>query len=142
LIPDEYVRNIGERLSLYNMLSSINSIEELGKFAKDLTDRFGPIPKQIIDLMDLIQLREYAKKLGFVKIVLKNNFLIATFPPENNKAYYESNLFIKLLQFVQQNGNICKLKQTSKTLQVLINNLTEIKKGEFIFEKMKSFIEA
>jgi transcription-repair coupling factor (superfamily II helicase) len=141
LIPDEYVRNIGERLSLYNMLSAINSIEELGKFAKDLTDRFGPIPRQVTDLMDLIQLRETAKKLGFVKIVLKNNLLIATFPPENNKAYYESNLFINLLQFVQQNGNTCKLKQTSKTLQVLMNNVTEIKKGEFIFEKMKSFIE-
>jgi transcription-repair coupling factor (superfamily II helicase) len=141
LIPDEYVRNIGERLSLYNMLSAINSIEELGKFAKDLTDRFGPIPKQVTDLMDLIQLRETAKKLGFVKIVLKNNLLIATFPPENNKAYYESNLFLNLLQFIQQNGNACKLKQTSKTLQVLMNNVTEIKKGEFIFEKMKSFIE-
>ncbi len=140
LIPDEYVRNIGERLSLYNMLSAINSIEELGKFAKDLTDRFGPIPKQVTDLMDLIQLRETAKKLGFVKIVLKNNLLIATFPPEKNKAYYESNLFLNLLQFIQQNGNYCKLKQTSKTLQVLMNSVTEIKKGEFIFEKMKSFI--
>ena len=76
-----------------------------------------------------------------MKIVLKNNLLIATFPPENNKAYYESNLFLNLLQFVQQNGNTCKLKQTSKTLQVLMNNVTAIKKGEFIFEKMKSFIE-
>ena len=141
LIPDEYVRNIGERLSLYNMLSAINSMDELGKFSKDLTDRFGPIPQQVTDLMDLIQLRESAKKLGFVKIVLKNNMLIATFPPENNKAYYESSLFINLLQFVQQNGNTCKLKQTSKTLQVLMNNVTEIKKGEFIFEKMKFFIE-
>ena len=43
--------------------------------------------------------------------------------------YYESSLFINLLQFVQQNGNTCKLKQTSKTLQVLINNVTEIKKN-------------
>jgi transcription-repair coupling factor (superfamily II helicase) len=141
LIPDEYVRNIGERLSLYNMLSAINSMEELEKFAKDLTDRFGPIPQQVTDLMDLIQLRETAKKLGFVKIVLKNNLLIATFPPENNKTYYESNLFINLLQYIQQNGHACKLKQTSKTLQVLMNNVNEIKKGEFIFEKMKSFTE-
>lgn len=136
LIPDEYVRNIGERLSLYNSLSAINSKEDLLKFSKDLEDRFGPIPQQVIDLMSVIELRESAKKLGFVKLVIKSNLLIATFPPENNKAYYESSLFISLLQFIQQNGNACKLKQTSKTLQVLISKVTEIKKGQHIMDLM------
>jgi len=42
------------------MLSSINGEEELVKFAKDLADRFGPIPKQVNDLMDLILLREFS----------------------------------------------------------------------------------
>jgi transcription-repair coupling factor (superfamily II helicase) len=141
LIPDEYVRNIGERLSLYNTLSAINSQEDLLKFSKDLTDRFGPIPYQVNDLMNVIELRESAKKLGFVKLVIKNNLLIATFPPENDKAYYESSLFTSLLQFIQQNGNDCKLKQTSKTLQVAITNMNEIKKGQKMLENMKLFTD-
>jgi transcription-repair coupling factor (superfamily II helicase) len=134
LIPDDYVRNIGERLSLYNSLSAINNNEELLKFENNLTDRFGPVPKQIIDLIDLIKLRETAKKLGFVKIVLKNNLLIATFPPENNKAYYQSSLFINVLQFIQKNGNACKLKQSVKTLQMVMFNVTNIKKPQNFFE--------
>jgi transcription-repair coupling factor (superfamily II helicase) len=135
LIPDEYVRNIGERLSLYNSLSAINSKEDLLKFSKDLEDRFGPIPQQVRDLMSVIELRETAKKLGFVKIALKNNLLFATFPPENNKAYYESSLFINLLQFIQQNGQACKLKQSSKTLQVVMYNINTIKKAQHLFER-------
>jgi transcription-repair coupling factor (superfamily II helicase) len=136
LIPDEYVRNIAERLSLYNSLSAIKNIEELQKFEADLADRFGPLPNQVIDLIDLIKIREKAKQLGFVKMVLKNNLLIATFPNENNTHYYQSDLFTQLLKFIQLNGNMCKLKQTGKTLQVVFSNISSLKKAENLFEKL------
>jgi transcription-repair coupling factor (superfamily II helicase) len=135
LIPDEYVRNIGERLSLYNSLASLKNIADLQKFGTDLVDRFGPIPQQVNDLMDLIKLRESGKKLGFVKLVLKKNLLLATFPNQNNVAYYQSNLFTSILQFIQQNGNVCKLKQSAKVLQVIFSNINSIDKGhEFLFK--------
>jgi transcription-repair coupling factor (superfamily II helicase) len=137
LIPDAYVRNIGERLSLYNSLASLTNLDDLQKFANDLVDRFGPIPQQVNDLIDLIKLRESAKKLGFVKIVLKNNLLFATFPNENNTAYYQSNLFTSMLQFIQHNGNLCKLKQSSKVLQVIFSNINSIDKGQDVFDKIQ-----
>jgi transcription-repair coupling factor (superfamily II helicase) len=136
LIPDEYVRNIGERLSLYNTLSSLVELDDLEKFRKDLVDRFGPIPEQVIDLIDLIKLKETAKMLGFLKIVLKKKMLIATFPNENNTSYYQSSMFTSMLQFIQYNGNLCKLKQTGKTLQVVFLNITSIESGQSIFNLM------
>ena len=136
LIPDEYVRNIGERLSLYNTLSSLVELDDLEKFGKDLVDRFGPIPEQVIDLINLIKLRETAKMLGFLKIVLKKKMLIATFPNENNTSYYQSSMFTSLLQFIQYNGNLCKLKQTGKTLQVVFSNIASIESGQSIFNLM------
>ncbi|MEI7979954.1 MAG: TRCF domain-containing protein, partial [Bacteroidota bacterium] len=136
LIPDEYVRNIGERLSLYNTLSSLVELDDLEKFRKDLVDRFGPIPEQVIDLIDLIKLRETAKMLGFLKIVLKKKMLIATFPNENNTSYYQSSMFTSMLQFIQYNGNLCKLKQTGKTLQVVFLNISSIESGQSIFNLM------
>ncbi|MES2380286.1 MAG: transcription-repair coupling factor [Bacteroidota bacterium] len=136
LIPDEYVRNIGERLSLYNQLSSINESSELEKFANDLVDRFGPLPKQVVDLIKIIELREYAKRIGFEKLVLKNKLLIATFPNENNKAYYQSELFSQLLQFIQQNGSSSKLKQTGKVLQLQLVNINKIADGLLFFNTL------
>lgn len=139
LIPDEYVRNIGERLSLYNQLSSIVESAELNTFVNDLLDRFGPLPKQVVDLVKVIELREYAKKLGFEKLVLKNGLLIATFPNENNKTYYQSELFSSVLLFIQQNSGKSKLKQTGKILQLHLANIRKVEDGITFFS---SFLKA
>src|SRR5690606_25416934 len=72
LIPDSYVENITERLSLYTQLDDIDNEEELSQFASDLTDRFGPIPSQVGELFTTIRCRRIAKELGFEKLILKN----------------------------------------------------------------------
>src|SRR5690606_23689382 len=51
LIPDNYVRSIAERLSLYNELAKVETNEELHKFGFMLKDRFGTLPPQVLDLL-------------------------------------------------------------------------------------------
>ncbi|MEQ8808268.1 MAG: transcription-repair coupling factor, partial [Imperialibacter sp.] len=51
LIPESYVNNISERLSLYSHLDSVESEEELAKFSADVKDRFGPIPEEVEELI-------------------------------------------------------------------------------------------
>lgn len=126
LIPDEYVRSTSERLSLYNELSSIEKNEDLEKFATQLRDRFGPLPQQVIDLIELISLREVAKKLGFEKIVLKNSQFAGYFPDEKKQSYYQSEIFSKILQFAQHNSGRCKMKQTPKSLILGIQHISGI----------------
>ena len=126
LIPDHYVRSTSERLSLYNELSSLENDESLEKFATQLRDRFGPVPQQVIDLMELISLRGVAKKLGFEKIVLKNSQFAGFFPDEKKQHYYQSETFSNILKFTQLNGSRCKLKQTPKSLILMINHISGI----------------
>ena len=126
LIPDHYVRSTSERLSLYNELSSLENDESLEKFATQLRDRFGPVPQQVVDLMELISLRGVAKKLGFEKIVLKNSQFAGFFPDEKKQHYYQSETFSNILKFTQQNGSRCKLKQTPKSLMLMINHISGI----------------
>ncbi len=126
LIPDDYVRNIAERLSLYNELSSLTSDEQLEQFAVQLKDRFGELPTQVWDLIEMIKLREIAKQLGFEKIVMKNSSFAAYFPDEKKQAYYQSELFSKILAFVQRNAQRCKLKQTPKSLILGVQHIAGI----------------
>ena len=137
LIPDAYVRNIGERLSLYNQLSSISSDADLEKFATDLKDRFGPISKQVYDLIELIKLREIARQLGFERLVMKANNMSAYFPDEKKQSYYQSDLFSGILQFVQHNPMLCKLKQTPKTLILQVMGVNDIKIAKNLLERIK-----
>ncbi len=137
LIPDYYVRSTSERLSLYNELSSIGNDDDLVKYASHLRDRFGPLPQQVIDLIELISLREVAKKLGFEKIVLKNAQFAGFFPDEKKQHYYQSETFSKILQFTQQNGSRCKLKQTPKSLILTIQHVSGIAHTKKILSEIR-----
>lgn len=134
LIPDDYVRNIGERLSLYNELAALSSEEQLTRFADTLRDRFGPVPQQVWDLLDVIRLRESAKKLGFEKLILKNSSMGAHFPDERKGAYYQSDTFNRILQFVQKHSSRCKMKQTPKGLQLQVMHVSGVLHARSVFE--------
>ncbi len=137
LIPDNYVRNIGERLNLYNALSSTNSNEDLEKFRNQLVDRFGPIPKEVNDLISLIKLREIGKKMGFEKLILKKNQMLAYFPSEQKQYYYQSDLFTAMLQFVQVHSKQCKLKQSNQNLILIFFEVNTIQHGMHFLNELE-----
>ncbi len=134
LIPDEYVRSVSERVSLYAELSRLETDEQIHTFGEQLKDRFGPLPQQVVELFELIKLRTVAKKIGFEKIILKNSSMAAYFPDEKKQAYYQSELFSKVLNFVQQNSTRCKLKQTPKSLILGIQHVSGIGHAKGVLE--------
>jgi transcription-repair coupling factor (superfamily II helicase) len=124
LIPDDYVRNITERLSLYKELSGIHSEGQLAKYAEAMADRFGPLPQQVTDLLEMIRVREMAKQLGIEKLVLKNDKMMAYFPDERKEAYYQSEVFSRVLKYVQHHSDRCRMKQSGKNLVLVVQHLS------------------
>lgn len=136
LIPDEYVRSVTERVSLYGELSRLETDDELLAFGNQLRDRFGSLPQAVLDLLELIQLRTVAKKIGFEKLILKNASMAAYFPDEKKQSYYQSEQFSKILLFVQQNSQRCKMKQTPKNLILGIQHVSGIGHAKGVLEDM------
>ena len=54
LIPNNYVSDTSERLNLYKRISNIKTEEEIQIFTNELTDRFGIIPTETIELLKSI----------------------------------------------------------------------------------------
>ena len=122
LFPDDYVNNITERLNLYTKLNGIKTEEELLKFETEIIDRFGELPTQVSDLFDSVRLKWIAVNMGLVKLILKKGKLIGYFIQDQQSAFYQSDGFSKVLQFVQQSAGKCKMKekQTRNGLRLLI----------------------
>lgn len=126
LIPETYVDNITERLSLYTQLDDLQEEEELKMFGDELTDRFGPIPDQVQELFNTIRSRWHAKELGFEKLILKNKQLRMYFISDPESPYFESDTFNHIMDFIQKNVNNARLKQVGKNFMLVVDKVNRM----------------
>jgi transcription-repair coupling factor (superfamily II helicase) len=137
LIPETYVQNISERLSLYSALDNVKNKEELDVFLNEITDRFGKIPQEVLDLVKTVEMRWVAEELGIEKIHLKSGGLKAQFVQEENKKFYESETFGKIIHYIQSKSKLLKLKESNKKLLLLADDIQSIDQALSLFQEMK-----
>jgi len=123
MIPDSYVENIGERLSLYTRLDQSEDDAELEQMKLELTDRFGPLPGPVNDLFVTIQCRRLAIALGFEKMTLKDDTMRCFFINRPDSPYFESETFKNLLAFTNTSMNNAHFKQVGKTFILVIKDI-------------------
>ncbi|HLU93279.1 MAG TPA: transcription-repair coupling factor [Membranihabitans sp.] len=130
LIPDSYVNQIRERLSLYTTLDHLKNEEELDTFAADLRDRFGPYGQEVENLFQGLRLRWLGKVLGFERIIVTDKKLRCFFPNDPQSAYYESSVFRDLLTHVNKNPKKLKMKvkQSRSHLILVVDDMSSMKK--------------
>jgi transcription-repair coupling factor (superfamily II helicase) len=123
LIPDGYVESIAERLSLYTRLDNCEKEDELQHFHQEMLDRFGPIPSEVEDLFITVRCRWLAVDLGFEKMSLKDDTLRCYFINRPDSPYFESDLFKKVLAYLQTGTNKARLKQTGKMFLLIVDDV-------------------
>jgi len=143
LIPDDYVKNTQERLSLYTQMDSLKDELELQKFGRQLKDRFGRIPRQVRELSDGLRLRWACKKLGFERVILKNKKLRCYFIEDPQSRFYESELFNQLLAFLAKDGVKYGLhmKKSQKHMIVVRDGIKTLKQARMVLDKIKEGVE-
>ena len=136
LIPEKYVSSISERLSLYTQLDDMKNEEELVKFERMVKDRFGPLPPEMIDIIEIVRVRWVAELLGMEKILLKNNNLKCYFVSSENEKYYKSATFGKILDYVKMNSRKCSLKEAKGKLILIFEKITSIEELKGILREI------
>jgi transcription-repair coupling factor (superfamily II helicase) len=125
-IPDHYVNNIEERLKLYQRLANLEQEEELVSFELELEDRFGPLPKQVTDLIYSVRIKWAAKHIGFSKLIIKSGKLIGHFAAENNSEYYQLPIFSAILGYLKTQPRTVQVKQKNDKLTFVVQNISSL----------------
>ena len=112
-LPDTYVPSDSERMLLYRELDSISDDDALRKYRLRLEDRFGPVPREGVELMHVVPLRRLGKGLGCEKIILRQGQMRMQFVSNPMSAYYKSRAFDKILNFIGRNARRCNLKEVA-----------------------------
>ncbi len=137
LIPDQYVSSVSERLQLYSRLDRLENEEQITEFIGGLADRFGPLPKEVDELIETVRLRWLAQELGCEKLIIKNTSMKCYLLPSTNETYYQSDVFGNIINFVSRNPARCQLKETKKRLLLIVADIETIVDAYQVLASMK-----
>ena len=126
-IPDDYVNNVAERLSLYQEMDNLQDEESLEKFANTLIDRFGPLPRQVKELVLSFKLRWLAEELGIERLVIKSGKMVGYFLANPQSPYFETEAFQTLLQNALKLGDKCRLAEQNGRLRIVFTGIGHIR---------------
>lgn len=139
-IPDDYVTNIQERLSLYTQLDQIETEEDLQAFSDMIGDRFGLIPDPVKELFDGLRLRWICKELGFERLTLRQGKLRAYFIHNPRSSYYDSPLFKRLMAVMADASTGFSVKQNRQMLIAAKDGVPHLKEARHILSALQQNI--
>ncbi len=84
--PEDYIESVEQRLTLYRRLSRINRISDIADMKKELTDRYGRLPREAENMLLKIMLRVYCIKAGVQRLDLTPDVLILNFSEKHRKT--------------------------------------------------------
>ena len=135
--PDTYVPGSAERMLLYRELDNIDNDDELDAYRQRLIDRFGAIPHEGEELLQVVALRRYGKSLGCEKIILKQGRMQMQFVSNPNSAYYRSATFGKALDFIAANARRCNLKEVNGKRSMVVSGVPTVSEAVKVLLKVK-----
>ncbi len=114
---------------LYRELDQIEDDSMLLEYRKRLVDRFGPIPHEGEELLQVVRLRRLGKRLGCEKIILKFGKMQLQLVGNLQSVYYKSKSFESLINFIGSNARRCHLKDLGTRRLMQIDNVTSIEEA-------------
>ncbi|WP_455076172.1 transcription-repair coupling factor [Prevotella koreensis] len=117
--PDTYVPSSSERMLLYRELDLIKNNDDLKRYRANLIDRFGPVPHEGEELLQVVSLRRAGRRLGCEKIMMKQKQMILYYPGNAMSPYFQSKAFGKMIEYMTANLERCILRETPKRSMII-----------------------
>lgn len=82
-LPQDYVPDSGQRVDLYRRIALIRSRDDYDDMVDELLDRYGDVPKQVMNLLEIALLRATAGDCGISELTQREGRLVAVFQPRD-----------------------------------------------------------
>ena len=104
MIPEHYVADLTLRLTLYKRRSTMDDDGELQSFGAELVDRFGPLPEEVNQLLEIVAIKALCKRANVEKVEAGPKGIIVAF--RNNEFANPEGL----VGFVAKQGTLAKVR--------------------------------
>ena len=129
-IPDTYISDSSQKIEMYQEIALCKNEEDIQNVIDEMIDRFGNMPKEIENLIEIARIKTLCKKLNISKVQGKRNFVVFIFEP--------GEINIDINELVKKYRNKIKFTQGIKTqITLALENISEIKMLKEIEEFLK-----
>lgn len=136
--PDNYVPGSSERMLLYRELDNIETDDDLHAYRQRLVDRFGPVPHEGEELMQVVLLRRLGKLLGCEKIILRQGLMTLQFVSNPNSAYYQSKAFEGVINYVGNHARQCEFKQVGNRRLLKVSAIATVEAAVEVLRQLQA----
>ena len=127
-IPDNFIENSSQKIEIYQNIALCRTEEELQNVIDEVIDRYGRLPKELENLIDIARIKQLARKANILKIAQRENGIVFYFVKEKIKPEMVNALITKYPMLVKFSNAV----EPYVTLR--------IKENENIIEKAKEFL--
>lgn len=137
-IPSNYITDNNQKIDMYNKIARIESREDLNEIFEELIDRFGDVPKAVVNVMNVSYLKSISTKLNFSKISERNKSVVFKFDKDDKTilelvSKLEDSLFAKLEFNLNEDAKLIFNYDKNK----LVESINLLEKFLEIKEKLK-----
>ncbi|HEU0155412.1 MAG TPA: TRCF domain-containing protein, partial [Stellaceae bacterium] len=108
LIPESYVADLGVRLGLYRRIAALADRREIDAFAAEMIDRFGALPPEVDNLLQIIAIKRACREAGVERVEAG---------PKGAVVTLRGNRFANpagLVDLIQRNAGTLRLRPDQK----------------------------
>ena len=116
-IPDEYIQDSNQKIEIYQNIALCKNEQDIQNIIDEIIDRFGNIPKEVENLIQIAKIKYLAKNLKISKIASKNAAVVFTFEPNQFKS--------DITELVKKYSNKIKFSNSIKPMITLEIGTTE-----------------
>ena len=130
-IPDNYIEDSGQKIEVYQKIALCRTEEDIQNVIDEVIDRYGNMPKELENLLEVARIKQLAKEQNIVKVENKQNGVVFIFASSENIKY-------DIAELVRKYGNKIKF---SAGIKPMITYKTDNVKEQELLKQVKEFLE-
>ncbi len=92
-IPTSYIENVNQKIEVYQDVANIDKEDQISEIIDELIDRYGDVPKEVYNLLEVAKIKMLARELQVIKISQKDDNVMVQF----NSPEKISNACVQIL---------------------------------------------
>ena len=129
-IPDTYIENSSQKIEIYQNIALCRSEEDITNVIDEIIDRYGLMPKEVENLIEIARIKNLAKQVGIIKILQKQENVVFYYEPSK----FEMEIVDMLIQKYKNRIKFSPAHEPYITYKVLKQDRT--------LEEIKDFLQA